>query len=226
MHRALPIFRWIAVNAAAVFGGLLITLGLFLVLPVLEAITAPADSDLLVRDANVAALPPPPPPPPPEEEKKEEEPEEEPPPPKLAEETPPLDLSQLELALNVGMGGGIGGDFAVKLQVDTKAAAGAGGGDEALFSLSDLDQKPRAIFQPSPSIAPKLRKKTPATVYVIFTVDPRGRVENPLVQSSSNPEFDAAALAAVKQWKFEPGKRGGQSVRFRMRVPITFPKGS
>jgi protein TonB len=226
MHRALPIFRWIAVNAAAVLGGLLITLGLFLVLPVLEAITAPADSDLLVRDANVAALPPPPPPPPPEEEKKEEEPEEEPPPPKLAEETPPLDLSQLELALNVGMGGGIGGDFAVKLQVDTKAAAGAGGGDEALFSLSDLDQKPRAIFQPSPSIAPKLRKKTPATVYVIFTVDPRGRVENPLVQSSSNPEFDAAALAAVKQWKFEPGKRGGQSVRFRMRVPITFPKGS
>lgn len=226
MPRPLAILRSLAVNAVALVGGLAITLGLFLVLPVLEAITAPADTDLLVRDANVAALPPPPPPPPPEEEKKEEEPEEPPPPPKLAEETPPLDLSQLELALNVGMGGGLGGDFAVRLEVDTKAAAGAGGGDEALFSLSDLDQKPRAIFQPSPTVAAKLRKKTPATVYVIFTVDPRGRVENPLVQSSSNPEFDAAALAAVRQWKFEPGKRGGQAVRFRMRVPITFPKGS
>jgi protein TonB len=224
--RPLAILRSLAVNAVALVGGLAITLGLFLVLPVLEAITAPADTDLLVRDANVAALPPPPPPPPPEEERKEEEPEEPPPPPKLAEETPPLDLSQLELALNVGMGGGLGGDFAVRLEVDTKAAAGAGGGDEALFSLSDLDQKPRAIFQPSPTVAAKLRKKTPATVYVIFTVDPRGRVENPLVQSSSNPEFDAAALAAVRQWKFEPGKRGGQAVRFRMRVPITFPKGS
>jgi protein TonB len=227
MPSALAIVRWIAVNAAAVVGGFAITLGLFLILPVLESISAPPDADLLVRDADVAALPPPPPPPPPED-KEEEKPEDEPPPPpKLAEETPPLDLSQLEMALNVGTGGaGVAGDFAVKLQVDTKAAAGAGGGDEALFSLSDLDQKPRAIFQPSPSIAPKLRKKTPATVYVIFTVDPRGRVENPLVQSSSNPEFDAAALAAVKQWKFEPGKRGGQSVRFRMRVPITFPKGS
>jgi protein TonB len=224
--RPLAILRSLAVNAVALVGGLAITLGLFLVLPVLEAITAPGEADLLVRDANVAALPPPPPPPPPEEEKKEEEPEEPPPPPKLAEETPPLDLSQLELALNVGMGGGLGGDFAVRLEVDTKAAAGAGGGDEALFSLSDLDQKPRAIFQPSPTVAAKLRKKTPATVYVIFTVDPRGRVENPLVQSSSNPEFDAAALAAVRQWKFEPGKRGGQAVRFRMRVPITFPKGS
>jgi protein TonB len=228
MQPALVIFRWIAVNAAAIVGGFAITLGLFLILPVLEAISAPADADLLVRDADVAALPPPPPPPPPEEKEEEKAEDEPPPPPKLAEETPPLDLSQLELALNVGMGGaGVAGDFAVKLPVDAKTAAeGGAGGDEALFSLSDLDQKPRAIFQPSPSIAPKLRKKTPATVYVIFTVDPRGRVENPLVQSSSNPEFDAAALAAVKQWKFEPGKRGGQSVRFRMRVPITFPKGS
>ena len=33
------------------------------------------------------------------------------------------------------------------------------------------------------------------------------------------------ALAAIKQWKFEPGKRSGQPVRFRMRVPITFPEG-
>jgi protein TonB len=49
-------------------------------------------------------------------------------------------------------------------------------------------------------------------------------VENPLVQSSSNPAFEAPALAAVKQWKFEPGKRNGEPVRFRMRVPITFPK--
>ena len=227
--RSVPaIFRWIAVNASAIVGGFAITLGLFLILPVLEAISAPAEADLLVRDADVAALPPPPPPPPPEEKEEEKAEDEPPPPPKLAEETPPLDLSQLELALNVGMGGGgVAGDFAVKLPVDAKTAAeGGAGGDEALFSLSDLDQKPRVIFQPSPNIAPKLRKKTPATVYVIFSVDPRGRVENPLVQSSSNPEFDSAALAAVKQWKFEPGKRGGQAVRFRMRVPITFPKGS
>jgi protein TonB len=31
-------------------------------------------------------------------------------------------------------------------------------------------------------------------------------------------------MKAVKQWKFEPGKRKGQAVRFRMRVPITFPE--
>ena len=227
MQAALAIVRWIAVNAAAVVGGFAITLGLFLILPVLESISAPPDADLLVRDAEVAALPPPPPPPPPEDKQEEKPQDEPPPPPKLAEETPPLDLAQLELALNVGTGGaGVAGDFAVKLPVDAKTSSkeGGSGGDEALFSLSDLDQKPRVIYQPSPQTSSQLQKLAPATVTIVFVVDQRGRVENPMVQTSSNPAFDAAAIAAVKQWKFEPGKRNGESVRFRMRVPITFPK--
>jgi len=45
------------------------------------------------------------------------------------------------------------------------------------------------------------------------------------VQNSTDPIFEGPALAAIKQWKFEPGKRKGEPVRFRMRVPITFPKG-
>jgi len=61
-------------------------------------------------------------------------------------------------------------------------------------------------------------------VHVIFTVDESGRVETALVQRSTDSLFDNAALAAVKQWKFEPGTSQGQPVRFRMRVPITFPK--
>jgi protein TonB len=61
-------------------------------------------------------------------------------------------------------------------------------------------------------------------VYIVFIVDQRGRVENPMVQSSTDSSFDAPALAAVRQWRFEPGKRNGEPVRFRMRVPITFPK--
>ncbi|MBZ0258769.1 energy transducer TonB, partial [bacterium] len=53
----------------------------------------------------------------------------------------------------------------------------------------------------------------------------RGQVENPIVQKSTDPIFENPALSAVKKWKFEPGKRNGEPVRFRMRVPITFPKG-
>jgi protein TonB len=208
----------------AAAAGLALTFGLFLVLPLLESITSTARTDMIVQGVNTA-LPPPPPPPPIEEEKEEEEPEEEPPPPpKLAEETPPLDLSQLELALNPGTGGGAGGDFEVRLPVGGASGQGEGGDVDQLFSMSDLDQKPRVIYQPSPQTNAALQKLTPGTVTIVFVVDQRGRVENPIVQSSSNPAFETPALAAVKQWKFEPGKRNGEPVRFRMRVPITFPK--
>ena len=209
----------------AAVAGLALAFGLFLVLPLLESITSTAQPDMIVQGVNTA-LPPPPPPPPVEEQKEEEKAEEEPPPPpKLAEETPPLDLSQLELALNPGTGGGGAGDFEVRLPVGGGAESSTGETEvDQLFSMSDLDQKPRVIYQPSPQSSAQLQKLAPGTVTIVFVVDQRGRVENPIVQSSSNPAFEAAALAAVKQWKFEPGKRNGEAVRFRMRVPVTFPK--
>jgi protein TonB len=208
----------------AFVAGLAGMVGLMLVLPLLESITSTPPADLMLQSVATANVPPPPPPPEQEEEKKEEEKPEEPEPPKLADEAPPLDLAMLELALNPGAGGGFSGDFAVKLPVGDSAGGEAGGDVEELFSMSDLDQKPRAIYQTSPQTNAKLQKSAPATVYILFVVDQKGRVENPIVQSSTDPQFEAPALSAVKQWKFEPGKRNGQPVKFRMRVPITFPK--
>ncbi len=186
----------------------------------MQTITQPRDMDMELRDTDIANVPPPPPPPEPE---KEEQKEEEPPPPELADEAPPLDLSQLELALNPGFSEGWmgGGDFAVKLNT------GLAKDDtlDSVFSMADLDQKPRVIYQPGPTLDAAARRKAPGTVYIIFIVDQRGRVENPMIQKSTDPVFEKPALAAVKQWKFEPGKRNGQPVRFRMRVPVTFPKG-
>lgn len=203
-------------------GGGLLTVGFFLVLPLIEAVTQPGGADLLVRAADTAELPPPPDVP--ELEEPEEEPEPEEKPPELAEdEAPPMDLSSLELALNPGGGGeGFGaGELSLKLP---GVASGAEAVVEEMFNADDLDQKPRCIHQPAPTLDAKLRKHTPGTVYVIFIVDPNGRVESPLVQKTTDPALDRAAVSAVKQWKFEPGKRKGKAVRFRMRVPITFPK--
>lgn len=203
----------------ATLGASLLTLGLFLVLPLIQAITSPAKADLMLQSMDTVDLPPPPPPP---EEEPEPEPEEEPPPPELSESAAPLDLSQLELVLNPTFGAGFsaGGDFAMKLNTQ-----GGGGADvEALFSMADLDQKPRVIYQPGPQIDAKVRKLSPGTAYVLFIVNERGHVENPIIQKSTDPVFERPALNAVKQWRFEPGKRNGEPVRFRMRIPITFPK--
>lgn len=201
-------------------GGAALTALFFLVLPLIEAVTQPSGADLLVRAADTADLPPPPEVP--EAEEPEEEPEPEEKPPELTEQNEQLDLSQLELALNPGMGGdGFGGaDFALKISTSISTSESL----DELFNADDLDQKPRVVYQPGPVLDAKLRKHTPGTVYVIFVVDPSGRVENPLVQKTTDPALDRPALAAVKQWKFEPGKRKGQSVRFRMRVPIVFPQ--
>ncbi|MEW6238978.1 MAG: energy transducer TonB [Candidatus Omnitrophota bacterium] len=205
---------YVMVGAAA------LTAIFFLVLPLMQTLTKPPSTDMIVQAADTANLDAPDPPPEPEPE---EEPEAEDRPPQLMEEAPPLDLSQLELALNPSLNEGLaGGDFAVKLNT----AASEENNVDALFSIADLDQKPRVIYQPSPMIGKEARQNAPGTVYIVFVVDQQGRVENPIVQKSTNPVFDKPALSAVKQWKFEPGKRNGQPVRFRMRVPITFPKGS
>jgi protein TonB len=197
-------------------GGLSLTTLCFLVLPFIQAITATPNADLMLRAADVASLPPPPSPPEPEPEK-EDEPEEEP--PELDEHSEPMDLAQMELALNAGVGDGwMGGDFAVKLN---RMVAGKKEVD-ALFSEADLDQKPRAIYQPSPTLTAALRKKAPGKVSVVFEVDATGRVQSAIVQKSSDPVFEQPAIAAVKKWKFEPGKRNGKVVRFRMRVPLIF----
>jgi protein TonB len=200
-------------------GAVGLTLAFFLVLPLMQTLNKPPVTDLNLQSVDTAKLEAPPPPP---EEEPEEEPEPEEPPPELSEEAQPLDLSQLELALNPGFGGGfMEGDFAVKLN----NVAAEGGDVDALFSISDLDQKPRVIYQPSPMLTKEVRRKAPGTVYIVFIVDQNGRVVDPRVQKSTDPVFERPALSAVKQWKFEPGKRKGQPVRFRMRVPITFPEG-
>ena len=133
------------------------TLILFLVLPLMQTINKPPTADLVLQTVDTANVPPPPPPP----EKETEETVKEEKPPELMETAPPLDLSQLELALNPGFSeGGMGGDFAVKLNLNTVGAEGDN--LDALFSMADLDQTPRILYQPGPILNNQVRKKLPA----------------------------------------------------------------
>lgn len=201
-------------------GAVGLTLIFFLVLPLMQTLAKPPRTDLMVMAVDTAVEPPPPPPTEPELES-ELEPEEAP--PELEADTTPLTLDQLTLALNPTFSDGLlGGDFTVNLNAVTSETKNV----DTLFSIADLDQKPRVIYQPGPTLTNDIRKKAPGTVYIIFVVDQNGRVQDPIVQTSTDTVFEKPALSAVKKWKFEPGKRNGQPVRFRMRVPFTFPKGN
>jgi protein TonB len=206
-----------------------LTFAFFLTLPLLQQMGQPPASTLDVRSVDATVLAPPPPPPP-EEEQKQEDKQNEPPPTELTEQAaPPMDLSQLEMALDPGFGDGARGAGALS----GGRLGGAAGSEadrekeaDAVFSLADLDQAPKVVSQPPPQYPADLRsQKARGTVYVLFVVDRNGRVMKPQVQKSTHTSFERPALEAVRQWRFEPGKRSGQAVQFRMRVPITFACG-
>ena len=216
-RKALTLAKGALHRFAVVTGALVMTLACFLVLPLMQVIRPNSDANLIVQGLDVANLPPPPPPP---EKEPEKEPEEEEEPPELMEEAPPLDLLQLELRLNPTLSDGwLSGDFAMKLNTHVTSSRNT----EELFTVSDLDQPPRAIYQPSPTLTPKLRSRTPAKVYVLFDINERGVVERAKVSRSTESAFDRVTLDAVKKWKFEPCKRDGKAVKVRRRIPIDYP---
>jgi protein TonB len=114
----------------------------------------------------------------------------------------------------------------IKRIVDTTGIPD-GKGDKLRFgdvvSSIHLDNTPRARFQASPVYPFEARRTgTPGEVHVEFVVDERGRVTDPRVVHSSNRMFDESTLRAVAKWQFEPGRRHGKPVKFRMTVPVMF----
>ena len=98
-----------------------------------------------------------------------------------------------------------------------------GSGVKNDFGIRDLDSAPRTRMQGPPQY-PYAAKSAglSGTVTVEFTVDENGAVRDPHVVSSTDRVFDDATVRAVAKWRFEPGKRAGRIVRFRMAVPVVF----
>jgi protein TonB len=145
-------------------------------------------------------------------------------------------LDAIEAALNGSAGDqGFGGavSFASGGRIGGTGRAGqgpAGGGNqsqaETAFSMAEIDQKPRVVYQVPPTYPSELRaKKTQGEVWLLLVVDARGRVGSVRVEKASHSAFAKPASDAVKQWKFDPAMRGGQKVACRMRVPIRFTLG-
>lgn len=86
-----------------------------------------------------------------------------------------------------------------------------------------LDATPRARLQPSPNYPPPARQSgLSGQVEVEFVVDLSGRVASVRVLRATDQVFVEPTLRAVERWRFEPGKRGGRTVSFRMAVPVVF----
>lgn len=212
--------------AIVLFGGILFP-------KAVETYSVPQEVELLSDDTDEEE------PPRQLEEEEELQTEEEPPPDAteilksleepVAADAPALDaasLGALEQALD-GHGGG--GDFAQALSLTSGGRIGgsgkAGSDDEleSAFSLAEIDQRPRVVFQAAPLYPRELRgKRMEGVVTVVFVVSAAGKVVSPGVVKSTHPAFEKPALEAVRQWKFDPAIKGGQRVGCRMRCPIRF----
>jgi TonB family protein len=62
-------------------------------------------------------------------------------------------------------------------------------------------------------------------VFVQFVVNENGDVINPHVTRGVHEALDQAALNAVKDLSFEPGRQGGEAVKVQMALPVTFKLG-
>ncbi|MBL8751973.1 MAG: energy transducer TonB [Planctomycetes bacterium] len=146
---------------------------------------------------------------------------------------PALDAASLSAITDALLGNGGGAsDFgsAVSFASGGRIGGTGSGGEldatvQQAFSLGDLDQKPRAVFQQEPVYPQEMRgKKVEGVVSVLFQVGADGKVSELRVEKSSHPAFEKPAMDAVRQWKFEPGMKAGQKVTSKMRVSIRFPK--
>ena len=88
------------------------------------------------------------------------------------------------------------------------------GGDSALLKYLFENVK-------YPVSASKAQKQ--GRVMVCFTVEKDGAISNVKVARSVTPSLDAEAVRAIKSMpKWSPGKQGGEFVRVKYIVPVTF----
>jgi periplasmic protein TonB len=92
-----------------------------------------------------------------------------------------------------------------------------------VYDFSKVTEPPRPRFQARPQYPSDLRKaKIEGEGVTVFVVAADGSVKDAMVLRATDERFGAAAVEAVKKWKFTPAKLNGTVVECRMLVPIVF----
>ncbi len=185
-------------------------------IPFTQFITALTDGGPEIRSVEVA---PPPPPPPPEVEEPPEEIEEQETPPEIQPPPPMLNFSQLEVALEAGIGDAMGGGFGFggfAVQPDAME-------DIQLFDVKDLDELPRPLKQVAMLVPTRFkRERIDGRLRIEIKIDEQGNTEVIQILETSDRELNRPAIEAVEQWKWTPPKKNGEAVNARYVLPFGF----
>jgi periplasmic protein TonB len=200
-----------------VLATVLMTLAILAILPFTQALSGDP-RDRTIRSVDIANLPPPEPPPPeppppPEEEEEEKTPD-------LQEPPQMLDLSQLESALNPGLGGAATASFdlgAFSASIDTRE-------ELQIFDVIELDRVPRRVRTVMPEYPPELLSRgVTGSVSLVIIIDQQGEVTVESVADwSGDRGFIQPTRLALTRCRYEVPTKDGQPVRARYRVTIPF----
>ena len=82
---------------------------------------------------------------------------------------------------------------------------------------------PQATYMPDPKFPKKERKaRHQGTVILGLVVGSDGLPRDIKVSRALSPEFDEAAVDAVKKWKFSPSTKDGKPVAVQISVEVAF----
>ncbi len=108
----------------------------------------------------------------------------------------------------------------------------------ALFSLgtvltaeptihTKVDENPQPLRTPPPEYPVQLKQDNVSGMVLLdVVINDQGAVDDVIVVKSTLADFEAPTLAAVKAWRFRPGKISGQPVTTRLRLPVKFSPAS
>ena len=190
---------------------------MFGMLPFTQFLAGLKKPDLEMRNMEISAPPPvftPPEPPPPEPPPEQE------PPPEMEPPPPQLSLSQLNMAINLGVGSALAGDFALG---EIGVSASETMEQISLFEISDLDAPPRKIRDGNIIWPPRMRReKIPGFIHLEGTIKEDGTVEYLRTVEASHREYEAMFVRYINSLVYTAPTVGGNPVRARLvlKVPI------
>lgn len=116
------------------------------------------------------------------------------------------------------VGGVVGGE------AGGKVGGILGGHGDAPIPANQVEHPPIVVSRVLPVYPPLARARSQEGHVVLrAVVDRSGHIETAIMVVESQPVFDAAAVEALRQWRFEPGRdRDGNTVRVLVDVPIRF----
>ena len=192
-------------------------LAMFALLPFTQFLAGLKKPDMEVRSFDITVPPPaftPPEPPPPEPPPEQE------PPPEMDTPPPQLSLSQLNMAINPGVGGALAGDFALGyIGVSSSETMQ----QISLFEISDLDEPPRKVRDGRLIWPPRMRReKIAGYIHLEGTIKEDGTVEYRRTVEASHREYESMFVRYLNTLVYSIPTVAGKPVQARLvlKVPV------